>query len=146
MRRGSHLFVADYGSQIGLYTRYGIPGYAVKGRDYRFVNGDESDLRYQNIEIINRYRGVRAYNDRGFQRYKAVIHVRSNYLIGKYDSETEAAIAYNKAADILIKKGVKKAYEMNYLEDINPREYADIYARTAISDRILSFDGYCSLP
>ena len=139
MRRGSHLFVADYGSQINIYTRYSIPPYGVAGRDYRFINGDPTDLRYQNIEIINRFRGVRLYNKKGFQRYKAVIHIKSTYVIGHYNSEYEAAIAYNKAADILMKKGIRKKYELNYIEDLSPKDYADIYTRVKISERILKY-------
>ena len=51
-RRGGHLFVSDYGSQINILNRYGIPSYAVKGRDYIFKNGDEYDFRAGNIVII----------------------------------------------------------------------------------------------
>ena len=107
MKRGSHLFVADYGSQLSVLQRYGIKSYAVEGRDYIFANDDHNDLRYENIIILNRYRGVRQFAEKGFIKYKAVIHIKSNYVIGKYNSEAEAAIAYNKAADILIKNGIK---------------------------------------
>lgn len=139
MRRGKHLFVSDYGSQISILSRYRIPSYAVAGRDYYFVNGDPCDLRYGNVQVINRYRGVRQYSRNGFQRYKAVIHVKSNYLIGSYDTEIEAAVAYNKAADLLIKKGVSKNYEQNYIEDLSPKAYADTYIRVPVSKRILNF-------
>ena len=63
-RRGGHYFVADYGMQVNILNRYGIRNYAVEGRDYRFVNGNSQDLRYENIEIINRYNGVTAVTDR----------------------------------------------------------------------------------
>ena len=53
MKRGSHLFVADYGSQLSVLQRYGIQSYAVEGRDYQFVNDDPTDFRYENIIIIN---------------------------------------------------------------------------------------------
>ena len=53
-KRGSHLFVADYGMQINLLSRYGIHSHAVAGRDYKFKNNDPYDLRYGNIEVINR--------------------------------------------------------------------------------------------
>ena len=58
MKRGNHLFVADYGMQVTIFSRYGIKNYAVEGRDYQFVNGDHRDYRYSNILIINRYIGV----------------------------------------------------------------------------------------
>ena len=137
MQRGGHLFVSDYGSQINILNRYGIPSHAVEGRDYTFYNGDRTDLRYENIRILNRYHGVRHVNDRGFIRYKAVINMHSNYVVGLYDTEHEAAIAYNKAADILNKKGVEKNFNTNYVEDITPSEYADIYSRVYISPKIL---------
>jgi len=136
MRRGSHLFVADYGSQLSVLQRYGINSYSVIGRDYRFANGDPTDLRYENIIILNRYRGVRQFAEKGFVRYKAVIHIKSNYVIGKYNSEAEAAIAYNKAADILLKNGIKKNFSINYVEDLTPSQYADIYHKTKISEKI----------
>lgn len=143
MKRGGHLFVADYGSQISVLSRYGIPGYAVEGRDYRFVNDDPTDLRYENILVLNRYRGVRQFAQKGFIRYKAVIHVKSNYVIGKYNSEAEAAIAYNKAADILIKNGIKKNFHLNYVEDLTPSQYAEIYTVIKISDRIYKLKDDC---
>ena len=40
MCRGNHYFVADYGMQQTLTSRYGIKSYGVPGVDYCFVNGD----------------------------------------------------------------------------------------------------------
>ncbi|MCH4190863.1 MAG: hypothetical protein LKF52_01035 [Butyrivibrio sp.] len=136
MQRGSHLFVADYGSQINIMNRYGIQSYAVAGRDYHFANGDPTDLRYENIIILNRYRGVRQFADHGFMRYKAVIHVKGDFVIGAYDSEQEAAVAYNKAADILKRNGSPRAYAQNYLERLSASAYADIYTKVSISPKI----------
>ena len=45
MRRGNHLFVADYGMQVTLSSRYGIKNYAVQGKDFRFINGDPHDFQ-----------------------------------------------------------------------------------------------------
>ena len=137
MQRGSHLFVSDYGSQINVLNRYGIRSHAVEGRDYSFYNGDPTDLRYENIQIFNRYHGVRKFADRGFERFRAVINLHSNFVVGHYDTEKEAAIAYNKAADILNKKGISKNFNTNYIEDIAPSEYAEIYRRVYISPKIL---------
>ena len=136
MQRGTHLFVADYGSQLSVLQRYGIKSYAVEGRDYRFANDDPNDLRYENIIILNRYRGVLQYADKGFIKYKSVIHIKSNYVVGRYNSEAEAAIAYNKAADILTKNGIKKSFQQNYVDDMSPSQYADIYVKLKISPRI----------
>ena len=49
--RGGHYFVADYGMQLNIHSRYGIKNYAVLDKDYRFINGDIYDYRYENIEI-----------------------------------------------------------------------------------------------
>lgn len=136
MKRGAHLFVADYGSQLSVLQRYGIKSYAVEGRDYIFANDDPNDLRYENVIILNRYRGVRQFAEKGFVRYKAVIHIRSNYVVGKYNSEAEAAIAYNKAADILIKNGIKKNFQLNYVENLSASQYADVYTKVKIAPRI----------
>lgn len=134
--RGGHYFVADYGMQINIMNRYGIKNYAVCGKDYRFINGNENDFRYENIEIFNTYNGVSSFckNDKTYYRTK--IHVNGNYTVGVYDTETEAAIAYNKAVDLLKKAGVKKAFVPNYMEDMSPSAYADLYSSVKISPKI----------
>ncbi len=135
-RRGGHYFVADYGMQINIMSRYGIKNYAVEGKDYRFLNGNNQDMRYENIEIINRYNGVCTINDNGTTRYQVKIHVKGNIHVGTYDTETEAAIAYNKAVDLLKKAGVNKAYTPNYMEGMSPAVYADLYAAVKVSSGI----------
>lgn len=135
-RRGGHYFVADYGMQVNIMSRYGIKNYAVEGRDYRFINGNRQDMRYENIEIINRYNGVTAVNDGGRTRYQVKIHVKGNVSVGTYDSETEAAIAYNKAIDLLKKAGVDKAYTPNYMEGMSPAAYADLYSLVKVSSGV----------
>jgi len=50
-----------------------------------------------------------------------------------------AAIAYNKAVDTLRKNGLRKNYSINYVDTISPREYADIYSRIKISDKIINY-------
>ena len=135
-RRGGHYFVADYGMQVNIMSRYGIKNYAVEGRDYRFINGNRQDMRYENIEIINRYNGVNAINAGGKTRYQVKIHVKGNITVGTYDTEAEAAIAYNKAIDLLKKAGVDKAYVPNYMEGMSPAAYADLYASIKISSGV----------
>ncbi|MBR4670546.1 MAG: hypothetical protein IKO84_08095 [Butyrivibrio sp.] len=141
MKRGTHLFVADYGSQLSVLQRYGIKSYSVRGRDFSFANDDPYDLRYENIIILNRYHGVRQFAEKGFVKYKTVIHIKSNYVVGKYSSEAEAAIAYNKAADILKKNGINKNFIQNYVEEVSASQYAEIYLKAKISDRIYSLKG-----
>ncbi len=136
-RRGEHLFVADYGMQVNLHSRYGIKRHAVIGRDYRFINNDRFDFRYENIEIINRYHGVRKKVSRkGVASYKAVILVNGNYTVGVYPSEEMAAVAYNKAVDTVKKVYPEKNYEQNYVDSLPPSGYADLYTSIEISDKL----------
>lgn len=137
--RGSHYFVADYGMQVNIMSRYGIKNYAVEGRDFRFINGNDHDFRYENIEIINRYNGVCAVNCKEGTRYQVKIHVKGNVNVGTYSSELEAAIAYNKAVDILKKAGVDKAYATNYIEGLSPAVYADLYSSVKVSSHLTDY-------
>jgi hypothetical protein len=138
-KRQGHLFVSDYGMQYSILSRYGIKPYAVCGRDYDFVNGDTLDFRYSNIIIHNHYHGVQQFQKNGVARYKAYIHINGNYVIGTYNSEEKAAIAYNKAADLAKSAGIDKNFPENYIVDISPREYADIYTKLKISKKYLNF-------
>lgn len=136
MQRKQYLFVSDYGMQVNILNRYGIRSYSIRGRDYRFINEDEYDFRYSNIEIINPFMGVQKIIQKEKIKFKTVIHLRSNYVVGYYKTQNEAAIAYNKAADQLRQNGFKKDFITNYIEDISSREYAEIYSNISISSRL----------
>ena len=139
MRRNGHYFVADYGMQVTILGRYGIKNYGVLGKDYNLINGDIHDFRYENIEILNAYHGVRYVTHRGKPMYQARIHIKGYYIIGYYDTALEAAIAYNKAIDILASNGCKKQFKQNYTEGISASTYADIYRSLKISTKILNY-------
>ena len=138
MQRGGHLFVSDYGSQITLYTRYGIRPYAVEGVDYKFMNGDSLDFRRQNLKVLNSYHGVRP-GARG--KFHARIHLNGYFHIGTYETALEAAVAYNKSVDIVRRAGCKKNFLQNYIEEITPRQYAELYFKLPVSDNILEYKG-----
>ena len=135
-RRGGHLFVTDYGSQLNILNRYGIPSYSVKGRDYYFKNGDEFDFRAGNLVIINKYHGVMCLTDKNRPVYLTRIHVKGDMIVGRYDNETDAAIAYNKAADTLRANGFGFNHPENYIENISDMEYRIRYEKIRISKRI----------
>lgn len=135
-RRGGHLFVADYGMQVNILSRYGIKNHAVIGRDYRFINGNKTDFRYDNIEIINRYYGVSKKEKKGKICYETRININGSRIVGRYKSETEAAVAYNKAVTILLKKGYHKNYPVNYIEELTKKEYRDLFQNVTVSPRI----------
>ena len=135
-KRGGHLFVSDYGMQVNILSRYGIKNFAVLDRDYRFINGDTTDFRYKNIEIINKYYGVQKIIQNGRYVYDSIIHINGNFKIGTYKTETEAAIAYNKAVDILKKKGFQKNFFTNFILEVDEIAYASLYNKLRISKKI----------
>lgn len=139
MKRGGHLFVSDYGAQVSVNGRYGIRRYAIEGRDYRFKNGDPLDFRYSNIEILSPYHGVRQQDKNNHISFRALIHIKGNYVIGTYQTEIEAAVAYNKAVDLLHQKGIQKNYAVNFIDSVSPSEYAKIYKQVKISKRIMDY-------
>lgn len=139
LRRGGHLFASDYGMQINILSRYGIKNYAVPGRDYLFTNGDPTDYRYHNIEIINHYHGVTKKVKNGRTVYLAKIHINGDFLIGHYHTENEAAIAYNKAALLLRNKGINKKFPQNYIEGMDEIAYASLYQRIRISKKLSEY-------
>ncbi|WP_167958624.1 hypothetical protein [Anaerosporobacter faecicola] len=139
MRRGNHLFVADFGMQISILSRYGIHSFSVPGKDYRFANGDSTDFRYGNIQIMNRYIGVRREQVRGSYQYVAKIHLIGDFIVGRYATETEAAVAYNKAVNFLWEHGVKKNYSTNYIEELDEIAYAALYNKLRISNNLRKY-------
>ena len=139
MKRGGHLFVSDYGMQVTILSRYGIKNHAVPGKDYRFINGNPHDLSYHNIEVTNHYYGVTKMLYNGNTLYLAKIHLKGDYLIGRYKTETEAAVAYNKAVLILKNHGVNKNFPLNYIEGMDEITYASLYQRLRISKKLLHY-------
>lgn len=138
MKRGGHLFVVDFGVQENILHRYGIRNYGVAGKDFIFVNGDEMDYRYENIEIINRYHGVSRRERNGRVEYVTKIHLNGMIVVGRYPSENEAAIAYNKAAEYLWEQKVEKEFPLNYISDMEKEEYQEIYDGVKIGKKRLN--------
>lgn len=135
-QKGGYLFVSDYGSQYKILSRYGVKPFAVYGRDYLMINGDKDDFRYSNIKILNAYVGVTRNQEAATPLFTATIHIRGNYIVGRYNTEEAAAIAYNKAVDTLHSCGIKKAYIKNYISGLSSEEYHKIYDEIKISDAI----------
>lgn len=137
IKRGGHYFCNEYGNQINLKEKYSIPSYAVIDKDYRFINGDSTDYRYSNIEIINRFHGVRKISKNNKFFYEVKIHLNGYLKIGEFDNEIKAAIAYNKAVDIL-----KKKYDKDFVQnfpDLSPMEYASIYTEIQLPESIINY-------
>ena len=118
------------GLQQNILNRYGIRNFAVKGLDYRFKNGDYYDFRHYNIEVINSYHGVRKEFRRGRMVFVARINIYGSWTIGTYSSPINAAVAYNKAVDFVISKGISsKNYTKNYIEELDSQAYKEIYEK-----------------
>lgn len=145
-RRGGHLFVSDYGMQVNVLSRYGIKNYGREGRDYLFVNGNKRDFRYENIEIINRFHGVCKKKHGDKTVYETRIHWNGDFIVGRYDTEIEAAVAYNKAASTLLKKGYEKNYPVNYLEELSSDEYKRYFKELKISKTLRTLTEFKKLP
>lgn len=139
MRRKGHLFVSDYGMQVNILSRYGIKNFAVCGKDYRFVNGDTTDFRYSNIEVINKYYGVSQISCKNQTLYKVKLNIIGTHVVGVYPTEILAAVAYNKAVDLVQTHGITKNYNTNYITELSPREYADIYTQVSVSPKLLAY-------
>ena len=140
IKRKGHLCVSDYGMQVSILSRYGIKPYGIKDRDYIFINNDETDLRRSNIQIINHYTGVTTfYSKTGQAMFRAFIHINGNYQLGIFEREETAAIAYNKAVDLLNTHGIHKNYNINFIDTISSKEYAAIYTSIQLPDKFLTY-------
>ena len=84
--------------QVTIMSRFGIKSHAVQDRDYMFANGDPTDLRYSNIELINPYHGVKRNMEKGQVSFSVYLNINGTWKTGTFNTVTEAAIAYNKAA------------------------------------------------
>ncbi len=137
--RGGYFFICDYGSQYNILSRYGIKNYAKIGIDYLFVNQNEYDFRYQNIKVINEYNGVSCIEKDGKTLYEAVIHIRGNFIIGRFEDKYTAAIAYNKAVDTLSAKGIHKKYVKNFINTYSSKQYHEVYQKIEMPKHIASY-------
>ncbi|MBQ4463846.1 MAG: hypothetical protein II915_05450, partial [Eubacterium sp.] len=88
--------------------------------------------------VINRYHGVRKTEPGAKVFYEVKIHVNGDVLVGRYDDENTAAVAYNKAADILNNNGIVKDFPENYIEELDSMQYKLLYDTVKISDRIIN--------
>ena len=75
----------------------------------------------------------------GQHLYTVRIHIHGNYLVGRYATDVEAAIAYNKAVDLARAAGIQKNFPENSVDTLSPKEYADIYTGLKISRRYLNY-------
>jgi len=139
-KRGNYLYTQDSVSQKSILSRFGILNHSVLGKDYYFKNNDPYDFRKENLEIINTYKGVTKKEKADGDIYIANIYIDSNLIIGYYNTEIEAAIAYNKAIDLIIDHTPNKTYTPNLIPYLTKDEYQNIYNNLTVSPRLLHMD------
>ena len=139
LARKGHLYVNDYGMQYNILSRFGIKNFAVCGNDYTFANGDSNDYRYSNVIVVNKYHGVHKITYKNQEKHEVKIHFNGDYLIGRYDTEEEAAIAYNKAVDYARDKRIKKNYIDNYVPDLDKDDYSTIYDKIELPKKYTDY-------
>lgn len=135
-KRGNYLFTTNRHSQCSILTRFGLPAKSIYGRDYLFANKNRYDFRRSNLIILNHYRGVSCKEKHGQLLYTTKIYHGRSLLVGHYDSEVVAAIAYNKAFDTLIALGVFRDYTPNTIPYLTQSEYQSIYNQISLTPRL----------
>ena len=138
-KRGNHLFVSDYGMQVSILSRYGIKNYAISGQDYQFINGDTTDFRSANLKVLVHYHGVSLVSTDIKPKFKTKIHINGDWIIGTYDTESTAAIAYNKAVDLAKKAGINKNFPVNFIEEYSSKQYAEEYTKVELSPKYIKY-------
>jgi len=139
LKRGGHLYVNDYGMQYNILSRYGIKNYGISGKDYIFINKDNLDFRYGNIDIINNFHGVSRLARKNKIIYQTQIHLIGYYTIGTYPDERTAAIAYNKAVDAAKDAGISKNFPTNFIDSLSAFQYAEIYSSIHLSKKYSAY-------
>lgn len=138
-KRDGYYYVNDYGMQVNILSRYHILNHSTRGIDYEFIDGNNTNFRYDNIEVINPYYGVKEEHHPINTQYKATININGSYIIGRYSDLTTAAIAYNKAIDFLHNYDISsKNFPKNYINDMDRDTYLNIYKNIKISKKILA--------
>lgn len=137
-KRGGYLYVNDYGMQVNILNRYGIANHSVQDRDYRFIDGDANNLRYDNIQVMNPYHGIIIEKKEKILTFKARINLNGYYIIGRYRNIDTAAIAYNAAVDFVQHHGISnKTFVKNFITHMNSSDYNAAYKEIQLNDRIL---------
>lgn len=137
-QRGNYFYTKNTFMQTNLLSRYGIAPHSKLGVHYHFKNNNPYDLRRENLEITSHYKGVITTTRQGNTIYITKIFNQKTIVVGHYKTENDAAIAYNKACDILQGTGVMREYARNELPFLTHTEYLEIYNSILISPRLLN--------
>ena len=136
-KRRDYLYTYMGDHQENILRRFGFTKSMIYLKDYRFKNGDRYDFRRENIEVINHYYGVKKEKRYNQPTYVARIALQNTSLtIGHYETEIQAAIAYNKAADLVNYRLEDSPYPLNSFPFLTRQEYQDLYDELVISKRL----------
>ncbi|ONI38134.1 hypothetical protein AN639_05805 [Candidatus Epulonipiscium fishelsonii] len=128
-KRGNLFYTQQTFTQSSILNRLGIIPSSRANIDYKFKNDNPFDFRSHNLEILKRYYGVSRIEKDEKILYQTRISKPNTIIIGVFESEVEAAIAYNKAVDYL--KSIGKQYKLNsnIIIYITKQEYENIYSK-----------------
>ncbi len=134
-QRGNYFFINIGPQQENILHRFGILNYATYGIDYTTLNGDPLDLRRSNLQLLSHYRGVQYAPKHSKPCYVARVRHKQSIVVGHYEREVEAAVAYNKAMDYLVSVTPHLTYEPNEFPFLTRSEYQVLYDKVTISKR-----------
>ena len=64
------------------------------------------------------------------------IQIICDFIIRKYNNYIKAAIAYNKAIDLLFENSFSINYQKNYIDSLDTKEYLELYDQIKISKKL----------
>ncbi|ONI41596.1 hypothetical protein AN640_07890 [Candidatus Epulonipiscium fishelsonii] len=126
-KRGNLFYTQHTFTQSSILNRLGIVPSSRINIDYKFKNNNPFDFRSDNLEVLKRYYGVSAIEKGEKTLYQARISKPNTIIIGIFESEIKAAIAYNKAVDYLKSVGMQYKLNSNVIFYITKKEYDIIY-------------------
>ncbi|OON96469.1 MAG: hypothetical protein ATN36_00750 [Epulopiscium sp. Nele67-Bin005] len=124
-------------TQLSILNRLGIIPSSKVNKDYFFINGNIYDFRKDNLKIIKNYFGVSTLQKDEKTYYRTTISMPNTVVVGTYESEIQAAIAYNKALIFLKEKGVETKAKENNIPYLTKKEYDALYHQVELSPKFM---------
>ena len=136
-KRGDYLYTYIGDHQENILKRFGFNRPMTYLKDYTFLNGNRYDFRRKNIQVINHYYGVSLETKYNKPTYVTRITLNKGTLVvGHYTSDMLAAIAYNKAVDLVTASLKEHNYPKNTFPFLTRQEYENLYLSLPISKRL----------
>ena len=136
-KRGEYLYTYIGDHQESILKHFGFTKKMTYQTDYQFVNGNRYDFRRTNMKVTNHYTGVFYEMKYNKPTFVTRIFTDKYLVVGHYETEIQAAIAYNKAIDLLSNKPFAHKYHKNTIPFLTHLEYEQIYENIPISKRLV---------